>query len=148
MCPRRHYAGDVAYSIIGFLDKNKDSLFQDFKRLLFNSKDKILSSMWPEGAMDITKVLHLSFAPFCVVEKGRLLTCLSPMDADDEEAADGRDSVQELHDRTGEDPGIEGASLHPLHQAERPEVPSHLRPRPDRAPGSDRTPVVSGPDKL
>ncbi|CAG0902655.1 unnamed protein product [Darwinula stevensoni] len=51
----KHYAGDVTYSIIGFLDKNKDSLFQDFKRLLYNSKDGILSSMWPEGAMDITK---------------------------------------------------------------------------------------------
>ena len=44
-----HYAGDVVYSILGFLEKNKDTLFQDFKRLLFNSKDKILSSMWPEG---------------------------------------------------------------------------------------------------
>lgn len=50
-----HYAGDVIYSINGFIDKNKDTLFQDFKRLLFNSKDKILSSMWPEGAQDITK---------------------------------------------------------------------------------------------
>ncbi|XP_047111722.1 unconventional myosin ID [Schistocerca piceifrons] len=51
----RHYAGDVVYNIIGFLDKNKDTLFQDFKRLLFNSSNKLISSMWPEGAMDITK---------------------------------------------------------------------------------------------
>ncbi|PSN38767.1 Myosin-IA [Blattella germanica] len=51
----RHYAGDVVYNIIGFLDKNKDTLFQDFKRLLYNSSNKIISNMWPEGAMDITK---------------------------------------------------------------------------------------------
>lgn len=51
----RHYAGDVKYNITGFLEKNKDTLFQDFKRLLFNSSDKNISSMWPEGAEDITK---------------------------------------------------------------------------------------------
>ncbi|XP_026155576.1 unconventional myosin-Ig isoform X4 [Mastacembelus armatus] len=32
----RHYAGDVTYSVEGFLDKNKDLLFQDFKRLMYN----------------------------------------------------------------------------------------------------------------
>jgi len=51
----RHYAGDVVYNINGFLDKNKDTLFQDFKRLLYNSSNKVISAMWPEGAMDITK---------------------------------------------------------------------------------------------
>lgn len=51
----RHYAGDVKYGITGFLEKNKDTVFQDFKRLLYNSSDKNISSMWPEGAEDITK---------------------------------------------------------------------------------------------
>ena len=51
----KHYAGDVVYNINGFIDKNKDTLFQDFKRLLFNSKNEIFKSMWPEGAHDITK---------------------------------------------------------------------------------------------
>ncbi|XP_055295540.1 unconventional myosin ID [Sitodiplosis mosellana] len=50
-----HYAGDVKYDITGFIEKNKDTLYQDFKRLLYHSKDTNLSSMWPEGAQDITK---------------------------------------------------------------------------------------------
>ena len=31
------------------------TLFQDFKRLLFNSKNTYLKQMWPEGADHITK---------------------------------------------------------------------------------------------
>lgn len=50
-----HYAGDVVYSIYGFMEKNKDTLFQDFKRLLYNSGDANLRQMWPEGAVAITK---------------------------------------------------------------------------------------------
>ncbi|KAL0268992.1 UNVERIFIED_CONTAM: hypothetical protein PYX00_010747 [Menopon gallinae] len=50
-----HYAGEVLYNINGFLEKNKDTLFQDLKRLMYNSKNSVVSSMWPEGAQDITK---------------------------------------------------------------------------------------------
>ena len=53
---QRHYAGDVVYGVSGFLDKNKDTLFQDFKRLLYSSKDSNIRQMWPEGAQDIHKV--------------------------------------------------------------------------------------------
>lgn len=52
----KHYAGDVKYSVEGFLDKNKDQLFQDFKRILYNSKNPVLSKMWPEGAQSIKEV--------------------------------------------------------------------------------------------
>ncbi|XP_018562187.1 myosin-IA isoform X2 [Anoplophora glabripennis] len=51
-----HYAGDVTYCILGFLDKNKDMLFQDFKRLLYNSRDPGLKEMWPEGAQHISEI--------------------------------------------------------------------------------------------
>ena len=37
----KHYAGDVIYNINGFIEKNRDTLFQDFKRLLFNSKNPV-----------------------------------------------------------------------------------------------------------
>ncbi|XP_030052562.1 unconventional myosin-Ig [Microcaecilia unicolor] len=52
----RHYAGDVTYSVEGFIDKNKDTLFQDFKRLMYNSADPVLRDMWPEGKLSITEV--------------------------------------------------------------------------------------------
>ncbi|KAM8840682.1 unconventional myosin-Ig isoform 1-T1 [Spinachia spinachia] len=52
----RHYAGDVTYSVEGFLEKNKDLLFQDFKRLMYNSANPVLKEMWPDGQLSITEV--------------------------------------------------------------------------------------------
>lgn len=51
-----HYAGDVKYQIKGFIDKNKDLLYQDFKRLMYNSQNRIIKSMWPEGAQSQTEI--------------------------------------------------------------------------------------------
>ena len=51
-----HYAGDVKYQIKNFIDKNKDSLYQDFKRLLFSSANPAIKSMWPEGAQSVTEI--------------------------------------------------------------------------------------------
>ncbi|KHN82014.1 Unconventional myosin-Id [Toxocara canis] len=51
-----HYAGDVTYSVAGFLDKNRDTLFQDLKRLLYNSKNSLMSSLFPDGAKAVTEV--------------------------------------------------------------------------------------------
>lgn len=52
----KHYAGDVTYNIDGFLDKNRDTIFQDFKRVLYNSRDSCIREMWPEGSAQRTVV--------------------------------------------------------------------------------------------
>lgn len=74
-----HYAGDVVYSILGFLEKNKDTLFQDFKRLLFNSKDPVLSSMWPEGSMDISKTTKRPLTAGTLFQKSMSELCSTLM---------------------------------------------------------------------
>lgn len=51
----KHYAGDVTYSVQGFIDKNKDTLFMDFKRLLYNSSNPVIKDMWPEGSQSVTQ---------------------------------------------------------------------------------------------
>ncbi|XP_078254605.1 unconventional myosin-Id-like [Rhinoraja longicauda] len=52
----KHFAGQVTYAVEGFIDKNKDNLYQDFKRLMYNSVNPVLKDMWPEGEMSITEV--------------------------------------------------------------------------------------------
>eukprot|EP00468_Gymnochlora_sp_CCMP2014_P013783 CAMPEP_0167752288 /NCGR_PEP_ID=MMETSP0110_2-20121227/7052_1 /TAXON_ID=629695 /ORGANISM="Gymnochlora sp., Strain CCMP2014" /LENGTH=1575 /DNA_ID=CAMNT_0007637881 /DNA_START=440 /DNA_END=5167 /DNA_ORIENTATION=- len=43
-----HYAGDVEYESYGFLEKNKDRLYEDAFDLLSNSTFKFLSKMFPD----------------------------------------------------------------------------------------------------
>jgi len=42
----KHYAGDVAYDVVGMLDKNKDSLFGDLIDLAFSSKIPLLNELF------------------------------------------------------------------------------------------------------
>ncbi|CAD6190262.1 unnamed protein product, partial [Caenorhabditis auriculariae] len=48
--------GDVTYSVVGFMDKNKDTLFQDLKRLLYNSKNGLVKLLFPDGARALSEV--------------------------------------------------------------------------------------------
>lgn len=45
----KHYAGDVVYTVDGFLDKNTDTLYKDLAKLMFESKNAVLSACFPEG---------------------------------------------------------------------------------------------------
>lgn len=45
----KHYAGEVAYDIVGFLEKNSDTLYQDFSDVMKTSKSKTLVSLFAEN---------------------------------------------------------------------------------------------------
>eukprot|EP00043_Microstomoeca_roanoka_P000019 m.26308 g.26308 ORF g.26308 m.26308 type:complete len:998 (+) comp10019_c0_seq1:71-3064(+) len=44
-----HYAGDVTYTVKGFLEKNTDTLFKDLSRLMYQSSNPVLTECFPEG---------------------------------------------------------------------------------------------------
>lgn len=46
----KHYAGDVAYNVSGFTDKNKDTLFQECIDCLRASKQPFISKLFPVTA--------------------------------------------------------------------------------------------------
>ncbi|KAK8726216.1 hypothetical protein OTU49_010428 [Cherax quadricarinatus] len=44
----RHYAGEVAYRVQGFLDKNNDLLFRDLKEAMTHTSNIIITSVFPK----------------------------------------------------------------------------------------------------
>ena len=53
----RHYAGQVAYTVAGFREKNKDSLHPDMVGLLRNSADDFVCALFADEAAGQTYVL-------------------------------------------------------------------------------------------
>ncbi|XP_064146325.1 unconventional myosin-Ig isoform X5 [Loxodonta africana] len=92
----KHYAGNVTYSVEGFIDKNRDFLFQDFKRLLYNS-------------------LCLQHGPH---PAGHVARWTAGHHRGDKAPPDGWHTLQELHGSPGGKPGFQGALLRALHQAQ------------------------------
>jgi len=50
----QHYAGQVAYNVQSFLDKNRDSLFEDLKNLCMESKVPLLQTIFEEANVNLT----------------------------------------------------------------------------------------------
>ncbi|XP_048583002.1 unconventional myosin-Ic-like isoform X2 [Nematostella vectensis] len=51
----KHYAGNVTYSVNGFVDKNNDLLYRDLKEAMCQSTNLILSEMFPKSEMQSLK---------------------------------------------------------------------------------------------
>eukprot|EP00743_Colponemidia_sp_Colp-15_P005551 GILK01005972.1.p1 GENE.GILK01005972.1~~GILK01005972.1.p1 ORF type:complete len:1483 (+),score=292.66 GILK01005972.1:72-4451(+) len=51
----KHYAGDVLYDAEGFVEKNKDTLYEDIVLTMQSSKNTLLQSLFPETAADLRK---------------------------------------------------------------------------------------------
>ena len=46
----KHYAGDVAYEIIGFVDKNRDDIYESLQNALLSSKNDLLKLLFDDSS--------------------------------------------------------------------------------------------------
>ena len=111
---------------------------QDFKRLLFNSKNDIFKSMWPEGAHKITEITKRPQTAGTLFKVSRLTESDSLIHFNTKESLIHLNSKAPLHchndysltelDAVADaDPGLKGALLRALHQTQRGQVALGLR---------------------
>mmetsp|Transcript_27233 Transcript_27233/g.38371 ORF Transcript_27233/g.38371 Transcript_27233/m.38371 type:complete len:1003 (-) Transcript_27233:51-3059(-) len=74
----KHYAGDVTYSVNGFLDKNKDTLYVDLVNAMLTSNNALVLALFPPPDLNskkrpITAAIQFKNALQALMEK--LLSC-------------------------------------------------------------------------
>ena len=62
----KHYAGDVIYTIDGFIEKNNDLLYNDISFVLNTSSDPAIREMFPQN-MDNLKTPETISTQFKVI---------------------------------------------------------------------------------
>lgn len=87
----RHYAGDVKYSVDGFLDKNNDLLFRDLKesmslsnnsiiKLIFPSSEFLMSRKRPDTAITQFKNSLNNLMEILISKEPSYIRCIKPND--------------------------------------------------------------------
>ncbi|KAM5151035.1 unconventional myosin-Ic isoform 1-T1 [Callospermophilus lateralis] len=86
-----HYAGEVTYSVTGFLDKNNDLLFRNLKETMCSSKNPIMSQCFdrselsdkkrPETVATQFKMSLLQLVEILKSKEPAYIRCIKPNDA-------------------------------------------------------------------
>jgi myosin-1 len=94
----RHYAGDVQYSVRGFLDKNNDLLFRDAKEAASLSKNSIMQLLFPRNEYINKKRPNTAITQFknslnnlmdiLVTKEPSYIRCIKPNDSQKPELLD------------------------------------------------------------
>lgn len=71
----RHYAGEVAYRVQGFLDKNNDLLFRDLKEAMTRTSNSIITDVFPKEELERKKRPDTAATQF-KISLGELMTIL------------------------------------------------------------------------
>ncbi|KTW30216.1 hypothetical protein T552_00694 [Pneumocystis carinii B80] len=83
----KHYAGEVEYSTIGWLDKNKDPLNENITQLLAHSSDKYIANLFLDFSEDIdlsprkTRVKKGLFRTVCQRHKEQLASLIKQLES-------------------------------------------------------------------
>lgn len=85
-----HYAGDVTYNVIGFLEKNNDLLFRDLREIMSNTKNSITHAIFnvkdltskkrPETAVTQFKNSLNNLVDILMGKEPSYIRCIKPND--------------------------------------------------------------------